>query len=378
MQKAVDAVRKGILYVSALVLVAGYPTAAMATSQEPVTYPVESPASEQSDAQTLPQEQPKEPTYTYDPATNKWNSEEWHFNPQTNTWEQPPKPVIIEPQTTADDHADSQATADASTTQAAEKSTDTSVEVNNNVNSEAISGDALITGNTVAGNALTGNATAVANIINAVNSSVATGENQKIATFTKDVVGDVKGDIILYPLLLKAMLEQQATSGQSTAVNNSTDFDVTNNVNLNAQSGNATVEGNTTAGDAKSGNATAMANVVNILNSMIATQDSFIGTINIYGSLEGDILIAPDFIPQMLSNNGGSSESNTKLSTQDTASIVNNITAVAETGAASVFGNTNGGDAKTGDAASNVVIFNVTGRDIVAENSMLVFVNGLV
>src|SRR5690606_11627566 len=83
-----------------------------------------------------------------------------------------------------------------------------------------------------------------------------------------------------------------------------------------------------------------------------------------------------DFIPQMLASNGGGGTS-TQLSAQDTTTIVNNISAVAESGAASVFGNTNGGDATSGNAESNVVIFNVTGRQIVAENSMLVFVNVL-
>jgi len=211
-----------------------------------------------------------------------------------------------------------------------------------------------------------------------VNSTIGADANQKVATFTQDIMGDVKGDIVLYPLLLKAMLEANANPSTNTTLNANTNLGVNNNVNLAATSGNATVDGNTKAGDATTGSATAIANVVNILNSMIAAQNSFIGTINIYGNLEGDILVAPDFIPQMLANNGGSNaDSNTKLSTQDTTTIVNNITAVANSGAASVLNNTTAGNATTGDASSNVVIFNVTGHDIIAKNSLLVFVNVL-
>lgn len=384
-----NVVRRGMLYVLALVLVAGYPLAAMADTQEPVTDPVpvtaspaetptSSPVSAPPSSSPAPVQTPapaeiKEPplTYTFNPTTEKWDSEKWQFNPQTNAYEKPPAPIIITPTLAPE----VKATGD----QSVDKTVKTDVTVDNKVNSDAASGNALISKNTTAGNALTGDATAVANIINVVNSAVATGNNQKIATFTQDIMGDVKGDIVLYPLLLKAMLEQKAkNSGTPTTVNATTDLGVNNTLNLAAKSGNATVDSNTTAGNATTGSATAMANVVNILNSMIAAQDSFIGTINIYGSLEGDILIAPDFIPQMLANNGGSQDdSSMKISKQDTTTIVNNITAVADSGAATVFGNTKAGNATSGDARSNVVIFNVTGHDIVAANSMLVFVNVL-
>lgn len=357
--------RRVMLYVLAFVLVAGYPLTAMADTQEPTTDPpvVTTPVPE-----TPPAEPEKPPlTYTYNPTTEKWNSEEWQFNPQTGAYEKPPAPVIIEPEKVTDD-----------TEQSVDKTVDTTVTVDNNVKSDATSGDALISSNTVAGNALTGDAATVANIINAVNSTVTTGENQKIATFTQDILGDVKGDIVLYPLLLKAMLEAKADPSSSTAINATTNFDVNNNINLAAKSGNATVDSNTKAGDATTGSATAVANVVNILNSMIAAQDSFIGTINIYGDLEGDILVAPDFIPQMLANNSANGDgSDLKISKQDTTTIVNNISAVAESGAASVFNNTEAGNATTGDTSSNVVIFNVSGHEIIAKNSLLVFVNVL-
>lgn len=373
-KKAVVAVKKSFIYISTLVLVAGYPTSVMATSQEPVAESEVSATAEQE-----PEEIPL--TYTYDPTTEKWNSEEWQYNQESESYERPPEPVIVTPEVSdavTEEIPNSNEPVTEEAEQSSEKTIDTNVGVDNQVTSDAISGDALISGNTNAGSAISGDATAVANIINAVNSSIGADNNQKIATFSKDIMGDVKGDIVLYPLLLKAMLEQQAGDVGGTEINATTNFDVSNDVNLNAQTGDATVENNTKAGNATSGNATAMANVINILNSMIAMQDSFIGTINIYGSLEGDILIAPDFIPQMLANNSdGSGETSTKLSTQDTTTIVNNISAVAESGAASVFGNTNGGSATTGDAESSVVIFNITGRDIIAENSMLVFVNVL-
>ncbi len=370
--------RRGVLMITALVLVAGYPLTAMADAQEPV---LSAPETTQTTAATEggstttetapvpteapPKEEQPKLTYTYDAEHEKWNSEKWQFNPQTGKYEPTPVPIIIEPEVV--------------------KNVDTNVTLDTSVQSQATSGDAAVTNNTVGGNATSGDATVSATVMNVVNSSIATSGNQKITTFTQDIMGDVKGDILLYPLLLKAMLEAEAnkdagtthTPDIATTINANTNAAIQNDINLAAKSGTAVVDSNTTGGNATSGSATAMANVVNILNSMIAAQQSFIGTINIYGSLEGDILLAPDFIPQLLASNsnGVGDESDLKLSKQDTTNIVNNITAVAGSGAASVLGNTSAGSATSGDADSNVVIFNVSGHEVVAENSMLVFVN---
>lgn len=366
------------------VLVAGYPFMAMADTQEPttptVTEPTQTTPQEPTTgttppAQTTPPTQQSQPTqtttptkpqvnYTYNPTTNHWDSEEWQYNPVTDRYERPPKPVIIEPEI-----SDKEKTS-------VDKTVDTDVTLDTKVNSDAKSGDALVFENTTAGDATSGDAAVTANVLNVVNSTIGTTENQKVAQFTQDILGDVKGDIILSPLLLKAFLEAQAPDSYKSTLDVNNTFGINNDLTLNAGSGNATVSGNTTAGNATTGSATAVANVVNVLNSMIATQQSFIGTINIYGNLEGDILIAPDFIPQLIASNGGS-ESDLQVSSKDTQSIVNNISAVAESGAASVFGNTTAGNATTGNADTNVVIFNLSGHEVVAENSLLVFVNVL-
>ena len=393
------------MYGLTLVLVAGYPAAAMADTQEPTT-----PSSSPTTTQTTTA--PTTTTSTTSDQTPSSSSPSSTTSPSTPPSTTTPPPTIIEPpattQPTQDSITTSPPTADttnSSATPAADSTAPsstpanststttatTTVDANSNVNSGASSGNSTVSNNTAAGSATTGDAAATATLLNVVNSTLATGDNQKVATFTKDILGDVKGDIVLYPLLLKAMLEANAANTANTAnapdattstpatVNATTNFGVNNTVNVAATSGDATVSKNTSAGNATTGSAQAVANVVNILNSMIAAHNSFIGTINIYGNLEGDILIAPDFIPQLLANNGASttSPSTTQVSTKDSTTIVNNISAVAKSGVASITGNTTAGNATTGDAMSNVVIFNVTGHDVVAKNSLLVFVNVL-
>ena len=356
--------RQFLAYFTALVLVASYPLSAMADTQEATTTPLAETV--EQPALTPPATEPEKPklTYTYNENTGHWDSEKWQFNPATGQYETPPAPVIIEPpveQNKVDEN----------------KTADTTVTVENNLTSDATSGNSTVAQNTEGGNATTGDAAAIATMLNVVNSSVTTGNNQKVATFTQDIMGDVKGDIVLYPMLLKAMLEAQAGNSAASTIDVKNNLQIDNNIGLKAQSGDAKVTDNTNAGNATTGSAMAVANVVNILNSMIATQQSFIGTINIYGNLEGDILIAPDFIPQMIANNKQDDSSKTQLSTKDSTSIVNDISAVAESGAAAVFGNTSAGNATTGNADTGVVIFNLTGHEIIAKNSLLVFVNVL-
>lgn len=332
-----------------------------------------------SENSTPPAETVPPKTYTYDAETERWNTDAWVYNPASGKYETAPAPApvvvppplsVVEPGAIEKDKVIGDTVIDNETTSA----------IANALDSVAKSGDASILRNTIGGDATTGNATATATIINNVNSSMTNANNKQAATFVTDVIGDVNGDIMLQPMLLKAMLEAGNESNETSKdITSKTSNAITSDVDLSATSGNATVSKNTQAGDATTGSANTVADVVNIVNSMVAANRSFVGTVNIYGNLNGDILIAPDFIPQLLASNlsGGDTAGSTKLTSSDTQSIVNNIALAAESGQALVDHNSKAGDATTGDAQTNTVIFNLTGHEIVASNSLLVFVNVL-
>lgn len=367
-------------YVSCLVLAFAAPATVLAeegTVSEPTTtttptepQPIEptAPLPPEPIAPTQPAPaEPVEPepplTYTYDAETQKWNSDLWQWDAVQNKYVPTPTEPVKEITTAPESE-----TALAS---------DTKTSIANALESLALSGKATVSGNTTGGSATSGDTLAAANIINSVNSSMTNATNQQAATFVMDIMGDVNGDIMLEPMLLKAMLEAKVSGGTEAQVHN--EASISNDVNLTAISGDAEVSSNTNAGDATSGSANAMANVMNLVNSMIAANQSFEGTINIYGNLNGDILIAPDFIAQMLANNGIEVDASkaTKVSARDTQEIVNNVSLAAESGAALIADNTKAGDATSGDAETNLVIFNMTGHEIVAANSLLVFINVL-
>jgi hypothetical protein len=81
----------------------------------------------------------------------------------------------------------------------------------------------------------------------------------------------------------------------ATQTNNNANFDVanngtiTNNINVRAKSGNATVSENVNAGNAKSGNAATAVNIANLTNSSVNLTGWFgILFINVFGSWVGN------------------------------------------------------------------------------------------
>lgn len=309
--------------------------------------------------------------YSYNPETKAWDNTDWRFDDKANKYV--PNTVSITPQ---HDGSEIKLSDDAEDFFALY----TDASISNLVDSTAQSGDAWVTGNTSAGSALTGDALTVATLFNLINSTAGFQGGSEIATFSSDIHGDVFGDLYIDPAALAAL--QPASGVGSTNVKADINQKITNDVNLNAQSGNAHVTHNTSAGDATSGSANAVANIINMMNSAVSSGSSFMGLLNIYGSLNGDILLPPGLLDMLIASNAagqskGSQDTSLDVNLHDTQSIVNNINTAAASGNANVSNNTQAGNATTGDAQTNVTILNLTGRNVVAANSLLVFVNVL-
>ena len=362
--------------------------ATSSTNQAQTAAPAGVESTNQSSQQPKPVEVKPKRTYTYNEDTKRWDSDKWAYNATAGNYVpvQPPKPVTPEQSPVAPSIANSaepQKEVDNKSSTASNLEAVNTSKVENALDSVAQTGSASVTENTNANNAKSGDASGSATVINNLNSSLTNSDNSKAATFVTDIMGDVHGDILIKPMLLKAMLEAEATDQGESNINLKNDTTITNDINLEAQSGDATVAKNTNAGSAETGSANTVANVINIINSMVAAKQSFVGTINIYGNLDGDILIAPDFIPQLLASNAApgsgvmSSPKTMTVDTKDTQQIINNVNLNATSGSALVENNTSAGSATTGPSSTNTVIFNMTGHEIIAKNSLLVFVNVL-
>ncbi len=350
---------------------------------------------------------PKTPvSFSYNPETKRWDTTEWVYSPEQGKYIAQPTSVPSNTATAGQSPASSDVAPQSSKTgtnaQAAvpEKlsivpppttqpslsvstSSDDSyydlyfnASISTTHSSHAISGDASILQNTNGGSAATGNALAMANILNMVQ-SVWGWQGFTPNFYTADIQGDHYGDILINPGALN-FASSDCNCGDLTVVS-STDASIENNIDLYAKSGDATVAGNTNAGDATTGSATAIANIINMINSSIASGQSFIGTLNIHGSLEGDILLPENLIDELIAANIPSTQmeigGNTNINLEDTTNISNDITATAVSGNANVSGNTNAGSATSGNADTEVTVFNLTGRNLIGANALLVFVN---
>ncbi len=357
------------------------------------------------------------PDYTYDCTNNTWTMTEWDYSPAAGTFMKnrvtpataptlPTNcPVSVTPSASptsapsASDNSTPTATTIASSGPGSDNATatngtinsnttnSTNLSMNNGISSSATTGSSFVIGNTTGGSATTGDAQAIANIANLLQSTSNTFGSGAI-TFTANISGDITGDFMFDP---SAVLASGPGSNNDLASNiqvntnnnNGVNAQINNTIDVGATSGDATVASNTTGGDATTGNATAVVNLMNLINSTVAAGQSFIGTININGDLNGDILLPENVLNQLLASTGpDSNNSSTTSATNTTAvanniteAVVNNIASSAATGSATVANNTNAGTAISGNGTTNVTLLNLTGSNTVGKDDLLVFVN---
>jgi hypothetical protein len=266
--------------------------------------------------------------------------------------------------------------------------------INNLLGQNASTGDSTVFGNTTGGNASTGDAQDVVNAVNMLQSSSdALGGNA--VTFVANINGNVDGNLLIDPSTLGAVQPTSDPAGTNNlTVDNSTNAAINNNINLAAASGDATVADNTTGGNATSGSAETIADVVNLIDSAISSGQSFVGVININGDLNGNIDIPPNLVNQLIADNvptvtisdtGADSNNsitstgsnNTKVTNTNNEGITNNVNSTAASGQAAVTENTTAGNATSGNASNNITAFNLTGSNVIGANDLLVFVNVL-
>ncbi len=362
-----------------------------------------------------------DPNYTYNCDTGVWTMTEWDYSPGLGRFvssrvtpdHAPNLPTGCSPApTTASANAAANSSSNAnpsdsgqttiadtgpgsgnvtnqSVSLSGQQTNNTGLGLANSVGSQATSGDSSVVANTAGGSAASGDAVGMANIANLLQSTTNVfGPNT--AVFTANINGDVNGDFMFDPSAILATGPNSTNTASnnlqvSTAANNDVSAGITNNIDVGANSGNATVADNTSGGNATSGNADAVVNLMNLINSTVAAGQSFVGAININGDLNGDILLPPALVNQLLASTGPNSNNSTSTNLTNSATtdnnvteaVANNITSSATTGSALVDGNTQAGSATSGAAHNNVTVLNLTGSNTLGKNDLLVFVNVL-
>lgn len=331
--------------------------------------------------------------YSYNPTSGKWETKEWKYDVPSGKY----VPNTISVEETPPSNAPKLSVPKNNTAPKKGLSVDPegssgkydlfyNAEISNTIDSNAQSGNILLSGNTTVGNGTSGDAQSIANILNILQSS-AGFMGGDFTTFTSNIDGDVYGDLFIDPSVLSS-LQPAGYNGsvpENLEINVGVNGTINNDINLTAQSGDVDVNGNTKAGNATSGNADAIANVVNMINSAAMANQSFLGMININGNLDGDILLPPSLLNSIIAANAAvasmdtSEIGNSEVLAQftDNQAINNTITQNAQSGGVNVANNTTAGNATSGSALNNLTLLNLTGKQVVGANALLVFVNVL-
>ncbi|KKS46436.1 hypothetical protein A2781_04230 [Candidatus Gottesmanbacteria bacterium RIFCSPHIGHO2_01_FULL_42_27] len=256
--------------------------------------------------------------------------------------------------------------------------------------------------NTLDGQVFSGNTQAALNLLNKLNSNIS-----GIGGFSvMNIYDNYLGDIVLnftdgnpanaFSQASQTVSENSLTGPLSTNIADSqssftikeatgNDAKIENDINLSAITGNNTASMNTGNGEIESGDASAVANIINMVNTNLNVANWLIGVINIYGALLGDIILPQEANSGTLngsntssggvivgnqntgpgSDNYASYTSNTtaEFNTVNNADIESSLDVSANTGNNNASVNTGGGFVQTGssDAAiSNSTIANTT------------------
>lgn len=203
-----------------------------------------------------------------------------------------------------------------------------------------------------------GDAVATANVINVVNSNIVGG---KVGIYVNNQFSGVKQDLDLNQMW-QDLSEQQAGVGgeQSLSVCNFNQASVENWVTVMANSG-MNVIGESSEAVIMSGSATALANVINLINTNIIGNQIFFGIMNINGGLLADLILPAPYWFETGTGGGAT------VVSQNQSQVENMVSAQANTGGNSLNAES-GGLIETGDAMAiaksiSIVDSEVSGGD---------------
>jgi hypothetical protein len=288
-------------------------------------------------------------------------------------------------------------------------------DIENNMNLVANSGDNSASRNTGADSSITtGDANVSANIANFANNNFA----GNVYMGTVNIYGDLTGDIILpegyscSTCVTPQINAENVGNGDNTTntanVTASDDYllsqantaNIQNNVNIEAETGDNSTSRNTSGDNLiETGEASVLAQVVNIANNNIVGGDWWLVVVNEAGNWIGKILGAPEDTTFAASEgtdisandageitvanvgNGDNStnnaevtqSTNTEIEQANSANIVNNVNLSANTGGNSASRNTGGiNSITTGDANVILNLINFVNNNVVGEGRLFV------
>lgn len=255
-------------------------------------------------------------------------------------------------------------------------------DLNNNVDVEAQTGNNIASENLAQVTVNTGEGTAWANLINLLNTNVV-GSNFEILFL--DIKGNNTGEIDLNEIwqeLINAQVTEsiiinggEQSSNLNLIIRNFNLASLENNVNVCVVTGQNAVNDNGGNVAVNTGDATALANVNNFVNTNIIGTKFFFGVVNILDPYGGNIILPrpENFAGIEESVNNGQK---TEVNNLNSAGLDNNINTLADSGNNSIEGNVEN-KTNTGNATAISNNYTVANMDYWKNNWFFLWLNNM-
>ena len=219
----------------------------------------------------------------------------------------------------------------------------------------------------------TGDATAATVIENNVNTNVTTANGTVTNTDIYDYTGDINLLQAFQTVLDNAKKKTDSNSAAiDLAIHNINSALVTNNANTSANTG-----GNSASGDAASvttGEASALTNIVNYINTNIVGDNWLYATLNIFGTWNGNLIVPGE---GLLSAPATGAPSQVSVVNSNSALVTNDVTTSADTGGNEASSDAGNVSIQTGTAAAGTNVASVLNTNITQSNWFLLLFNNM-
>lgn len=243
------------------------------------------------------------------------------------------------------------------------------------------------TGNNVASENLgnvdlkTGDALAWANLINLLNMNIVGSNFAVLFIDVKDGSQDIDLNEIWKQLEAQSaansvfLVGDQSSPNLQLIIQNKNDATLENNLSVCALSGNNLANQNNSA-SIDTGNATALANITNVVNTNILGSKFLFGIINITGQFKGNLILPR---PEMFTGVGNSAigGANIDFSNQNIARVSDSLSSSASTGDDQAVDNGGSSSVDTGNATSYVNDLSLINFNLFMNNWFYLMINNL-
>ena len=219
----------------------------------------------------------------------------------------------------------------------------------------------------------TGDAVATSDVYNEVNTSIVSDNYQQT---TINIEGTHDGDINLLEQFESVVANDTETETGSLTVHNENIAEVTNEIEVNANTGENSIETDGGNANIQTGDAVALSNTVNVVNTAIVGNNVLFAVVNVYGEWNGDLIVPGEGLLEVAPE---PVYAETVIMNENEADVENEVLVEADTGnnAIDSEGNNNTADIISGAAYAGSEVVNIVNTSIVKNNFFFLMINNL-